>query len=77
MAERSCTVKPQPVTGRRHVCSAQHLLMCLDYRAAREADEARRDETVGPYGYGSREWLEYSGPMITFREYLIQLRRNT
>jgi hypothetical protein len=45
-----------------------------EYQIARLNDEARRDETVGPYGYGSQEWSEYSGPMITFKEYLIQMR---
>lgn len=70
----TCSVKPQPVTGRRHVCSAQHFALVLEYRTARECDEARRDETVGPYGYGSQEWSEYSGPMITFKEFLIQMK---
>jgi hypothetical protein len=70
----TCTVKPQPTTGRRHVCSAQHFALVNEYQIARLNDEARRDETVGPYGYGSQEWSEYSGPMITFKEYLIQMR---
>lgn len=70
----TCTPKPQPETGRRHVCSAQHFGLVSEYRTAREADEARRDETVGAFGYGSDEWSEYSGPMITFKDFLIQMR---
>ena len=40
-----------------------------DYRAARERDEIRRDETT--IGYAADEAL-YEGPMVTFKTWLEQ-----
>jgi hypothetical protein len=65
---RTCTSKPG------HTCSPQHFLMVQEYRAARENDEAHRDNAVGTFGYDSQEWREYQGPMINFKSYLIQMR---
>lgn len=69
----TCTTKPQPSTGRRHVCSVQHLTLVTEYRAARMNDEQRRDEAVGIYGCGSPEWVDH-GPLLTFRAYLEQMK---
>lgn len=69
----TCTSKPQRLTGRRHVCSVQHLMLVTEYRAARMNDEQRRDEAVGIYGSGSTEWTEH-GPLINFRVYLEQMK---
>lgn len=69
----TCTSKPQRLTGRRHVCSTQHLMLVTEYRAARMNDEQRRDEAVGIYGVDSAEWADH-GPLITFRAYLEQMK---
>lgn len=69
----TCTSKPQPTTGRRHVCSIQHLMLVTEYRAARMNDEQRRDNAVGIYGCDSPEWAEH-GSLITFRVYLEQMK---
>ena len=70
-----CMTRSQPATGRRHACSWQHYLSVLEYRIAREAAEAQRDEAVGIYGSDSPEWAEYTAAanMITFKSWLINM----
>ena len=75
MTTALCTTRPQPTTGRRHVCSWQHFLSVSQYRDAREAAEQAREDTVGVYGPRSPEWSDYShdADMITFKTWLINM----
>ena len=52
--------------------NAAHRAMMLDYYAARDADELRRERETGGYE-GDLEL--YEGHVLTFKEYLIGLAR--
>lgn len=57
----------------RCLATCLHYQFVQQYRLERQRLELERDTAVGAYGPGSEEWRDY-GPLITFKQWLINMR---